>query len=373
MFSCLKKNKKTVNVKSSDLKPSTNVSVGADLNSSADLKTTEFASFKKDDFSNSTLEEFLNLVKDIPKETLDKPLILKINPTYSESGYILIMACGNFFKKWTQEQQLQAIEYLVQEKKLNLNVFVSAGSSVFSNDETPIYTLLSFSKTLTRGEIRFQAIKLLVENGANLNYKAYGDNKPLNILCKNFERDEKNLVILNYLIEKGCKYDSYALNNICASFFNYVDYVDSPKWDVHFKNILNVHFENILNAMKLLIEKGVDINSKDNFGRQAIHYLVYSYEWDLEYAFFIQGHPNKTLLNYYYSGDYPNLSNRCNFYVSFPIHNKHKEAISYLVNKGVDLNTCCNQNIKPIDEIYAMFHQEYLKQLVLNHVRGLTN
>ncbi len=363
MLSCFKKNKKTVNVKTSDLKPVTDADADADLNSSNDLNT-EFASFKKDDFSNSTLEEFLNLVKDITKETLDKPLILKVNPTYSESEYILIIACGIFFQKWTQQQQLQAIEYLVQEKKLNLNVFVSASCSVFSNDETPIHTLLSL-KTLTRGEIRFQAIKLLVENGANLNYKSYGDNKPLNILCKNFERDEKNLVILQYLIEKGCEYDSDALNNICASFFNYIYYFDSPN--------LDTSFENILNAMKLLIEKGVDINSKDNFGRQAIHYLCYSYNWDIEYAWIYSHSIFKKFFRDFNSDNYASFSQRCNFYITFPIHKKHKEAISYLVNKGVDLNSCCDQNIKPIDEIYALFQQEYLKQPVLNHVKGLTN
>ncbi len=293
---------------------------------------------------NSTFDEFLKLCENIPNEKFNEPIDEKGN-------YPLHVMCGSIlFKKdnrWTLEQYLQGIKYLVGEKKVNINC-----KNSITGKSKPIHVLCSKTDTFLSGEIRLQAIKYLIDNNADF-YSSYNGLKPIHLLCwSNF--NQYDLKALYYMVEKGASIDSVASSGktcahlICSNFWMY-----NP--DYYYNNsccreILDLEYISTFEAFKFLIDKCADLNKQDVDGKTPLYNLCFNFFiYDDEREEFYKKYPID----------------------KFPINKYHKKAILYLLKKGADPEICCNNKKKPIDEICILFKQDYLRQNVAKYVEDL--
>lgn len=294
---------------------------------------------------NSTFDEFLKLCENIPNEKFNEPI--EGDP---KGNYPLHVMCGSIlFKKdnkWSQNEYLQGIKFLVEEKKVNIN----CENNILGKSK-PIHFLCSKSDTLLSGEIRLQAIKYLIDNNADLE-SCYSGLKPIHLLFSSIF-NQYDFKALYYMVEKGVSINTttnifgQTLDHlICAKFWMYNP--ESYYTDQYYRKTHDIDYEATFEAFKYLINKCVDLNKQDVDGKTPLHYLCYDSCFNEREEFYKKYPIDK-----------------------YPITKYHKRAILYILNKGADPEICCNKKIKPIDEICKLFQQDYLKQNVAKYVTDL--
>ena len=118
------------------------------------------------------------------------------------------------------------------------------------------YNLTALGSVCYYGEMnenKFEIVKILVENGANINQVNNSGSTPLAAILKYPAFDQTNEIFF-YLIERGANIKIEEMDLILFSSGNYNNA-----------------------ALDYLLAKGTDINAKNNLGKTALIYLVLRY------------------------------------------------------------------------------------------------
>lgn len=307
MLNCFKKDKKTVNVQEKNVNTINEI------------------------IKNSTFDEFLNLCENIPSEKFNEP-IDGIYPLHLVCGYIKEAKNNN----WIDEQYFQAIQYLVEEKKVDINCDFKKLK--------PIHIICSKTLTFLRGDVRLKIIKYLIDKNADLECVSDDASKPIHVLFNNYF-DQYDLDALCYMIEKGAFIDSpnnlgqTPIHLICfqITFCIYCCYTQFTKES-------EIESKLLFQALKFLIDKGACLENTNKRGKTPFYYLCNRFHFHLD--------------------------DKCDIYNNrfpiekYPISEYHREAILYMIKKGVDITCCYN-------ELVGLFKQDYLKQNVVKFIQDL--
>ncbi len=280
---------------------------------------------------NSTFDEFLKFCENIPNEKFNEPI---------DGIYPLHIVCGKSGltrnKQWTNEQYFQAIQYLVEEKKVDINCD-------FKNLK-PIHIICLKTFTVLRGDIRLKIIKYLIDNNADLECVSDNACKPIHLLFWS-DFDQYDLDALYYMIEKGASIDSpdYSgrtlIHLICSQITFCLYYRPQISKESEIESKL------LFQALKFLIDKGACLENKNKQGKTPFYYLC-------------------NRIHFYLDDDKCDDYNNRFPIEKYPINEYHKEAILYMIKKGVDSSSCYN-------ELVGLFKQDYLKQNVVKYIQDL--
>lgn len=157
-----------------------------------------------------------------------------------------------------------------------LTHYTPNGVNIKNNDnKTPLHEAAQF--------VQFEAIKILVENGADVNVLKKSDWTPLMLACTRIKDENKNLEIVKYLVEKGALIDYQnkdgwsALHLIvrepASKILSYLieQKIDLMKLSKNGRSALHVAcLHSNLDAVNLLIRNNADVNLKDLSGNTPI-------------------------------------------------------------------------------------------------------
>ena len=192
-------------------------------------------------------------------------------------------------------------------------------------------------------------IKILKEEGADINVKNDYDITPLMVACSR----GTNIEVIDYLIENGASLNQcdcngsdalmYAISNPNINVFKHL--VDLGA-DVHTKsgngeNILMAALDTgaDLEKIKYILSFGIDINEKSKNGAQAISKAAYS-------------NPNLDVLEFLVKNG-ADLNFKANFdsgvnLLFYAANNENEEIIEYLIKKGLDINSSSRAGETPL-------------------------
>jgi ankyrin repeat protein len=205
-------------------------------------------------------------------------------------------------------------------KKLNVNKAY--------NRITPLWRAIYHSD--------FDIIKMLIENGANVNYINSNGNSPLEYAVKH-----QNTILSSILIKAGAKIDIYNKDKHGNTILHYA--------------VKNIKFKNIVSEW---IIKGGNINSQNNYGKIPLWNAVYNNTYEI-ISMLIE---NGADVNLYKTGEHVN---------SLSVEKRNKITYSSLHSKQYYYNF--HNDYTPL-LIYAMRYNKYeLFNILLKHNIEINN
>lgn len=156
----------------------------------------------------------------------------------------------------------EIVRYLVEEKKADINIENEYG-----------WTALKYASD----EGRLEIVKYLVENGASVDAEVLTITKNLEVFEYLLEQGNLNINSVGYLGMTALSLASIEYGNL-----EMIKYLLEKGADINVKNedgstaLMTASMYGNLEIIKYLIENGADINAKDNDGSTA---LIYASKW----------------------------------------------------------------------------------------------
>ncbi|KAJ5071633.1 ankyrin repeat [Anaeramoeba ignava] len=168
-------------------------------------------------------------------------------------------------------------------------------------------------------ENSIENVKLLIENGSNIHFKAAKGKNPLHFACQN--QKQNSFEIIKYLISK--KADVNAQTN------------KGEETPLHFAIQFQKNKENSFQIIKYLIENGADVNVKNKRKETPLHFAIQYQSQNKENSFEII----KYLIDKGSDVNAKNITNKTPLYLLFQYKNENAfEIIKYCVEKYPNLN-----------------------------------
>ncbi len=170
---------------------------------------------------------------------------------------------------------------------------------------TPLHLLFWFRANYSvTGDnlIIFNAVQLLLENGADVNARKGEDgDTPLHYLCRWYENEDQFINMAQLLIERGAEVNAEtnwgetALLFLCSRYQkdNLLDIAkfliqkgananakNKYRWTPLYYVCVNYTKDNLRDIVQLFIENGADVNVEDVYGSTPLHNLAYFYKND---------------------------------------------------------------------------------------------
>jgi ankyrin repeat protein len=221
----------------------------------------------------------------------------------------------------------EIVQYLI-DQGVDLNFsYIKVLDIAIQNDNIEIARLYSAQDTLKKyvrplnvaiKEKNFEMVKLLVDNGIDVNGKDYLDYKPIEYAMQSDYKDNR---IILYLIKAGVDKDyiSWDKRNLLHLLCQY----GSDETSENNEDIV---------ILKVLLEKGLDLNSTDEYGKMPIHYAAEN-KFGLQLIDFITSYSEESINSKDGEG---------NTALDIAIMNNTIETATLLITKGTDLKKINN-------------------------------
>ena len=238
-----------------------------------------------------------------------------------------------------------------------IKILIENGSDINAKNKN-IKTPLHLASELNHIEV----IKLLIQNGADINSKSKYDFKPLHIASQN-----GYIEAIKLLIQNGADINSKNVEGITplhlASKLNHIEAIKlliQNGADINSKNkddFTALHIachERHIEVIKLLIQNRADINSKSENDFTPLH-IASQHGYVEAIKLFIQ---NGADINSKTKYDVTPLH--------MASHRRHIEAIKLLIQNGADINSKMKDGVTPLDLASRNDHIEAINLLIQN-------
>lgn len=255
-------------------------------------------------------------------------------------NYDQLMSFDNFMYDVIKEENIDSLKQFIEQNQLCVNL-------VDHKLNTPLHYACKMIKP------NFEIIKLLIENGANINAVNKNNYSILHSLfhCHQLYRGQNEIDynIIKYILHQNI------LNNI-------IQYILHQSILPETLNTFNIKDQNILihecrqynsnnEIIKLLLEKGINVNCKDKDGNTPI-IIACDKGWALEMCY---ADTVKILLDK--NANINEKNNEGYNALYYAIFNFNAKTLKLLLDHKVDLNNCDNKNNTAL--MVACLHNRY--------------